>query len=60
LILSLKPDIAYGIKSNWAEISKTKLGIQYLDRDSLTNKEKEVIEIKTKYLRIDVNNPRKV
>ena len=60
LILSLKPDVAYGIKSNWTEISKTEFGIQYLDKDSLTNKEKGVIEIKTKYLRMDINNAKKV
>tara|TARA_B100000579_G_C22454033_1_gene675685 strand:- start:204 stop:590 length:387 start_codon:yes stop_codon:yes gene_type:complete len=44
---------AYGTNNKWVEVSKTSAGIQYLDIDSLDNKEQGIIEIKTKYLRID-------
>ena len=40
----------------WIEVSETSLGRQYLDRDSLINKDNGIIEIKTKYLKIDSKN----
>ena len=53
IIFSIKTNSAYGINDNWIEVSKTSEGIQYLDRSSINNKEKGVIEITTKYLKID-------
>ena len=50
----------YAANNNWVEVSRTNTGIQYLDRDSLNKKNKRVIEIATKYLRIDDNNSNKI
>ena len=44
------------LDSSWIEVSETSLGRQYLDRDSLINKDNGIIEIKTKYLKIDSKN----
>ena len=48
--------LVYGANNNWLEVSKTNAGIQYLDRDSLNVKGKGIIEITTKYLKIDTNS----
>ncbi len=53
IILFNWPTIIYGVNNNWVEISKTPSGIQYLDKDSLIIKGKGMIEITTKYLKID-------
>ena len=53
LILFNRTNIVYGANSNWVEVSKTAAGIQYLEGDSLIIKGKGIIEIKTKYLKID-------
>ena len=53
LILFNRTNIVYGANSNWVEVSKTAAGIQYLEEDSLIIKGKGIIEIKTKYLKID-------
>tara|TARA_B100001250_G_C19626566_1_gene711809 strand:+ start:122 stop:526 length:405 start_codon:yes stop_codon:yes gene_type:complete len=53
IIFSIKINSAYGINNNWVEVSKTITGKQYLDKDSLINKGKGVIEIKTKYIKTD-------
>ena len=54
IIFTIKPNITYGSNNNWIEVSKTKGGVQYWDSNSLINKDKGIIEITTKYLRIDV------
>ena len=46
-------NIVYGANSNWVEVSKTAAGIQYLEEDSLIIKGKGIIEITTKYSKID-------
>ena len=48
-----KTNRVYGANNNWVEISKTPTGIQYID--SVNKKNKGVIEISTKYLRINAN-----
>ena len=53
LILFNRINIVYGANSNWVEVSKTAAGIQYLEEDSLIIKGKGIIEIKTKYSKID-------
>ena len=53
LILFNSTNIAYGANSNWVEVSKTAAGIQYLEEDSLIIKGKGIIEIITKYSKID-------
>ena len=53
IILFNKTTIVYAANNNWIEVSKTPAGIQYLEGDSLIFKGKGIIEIKTKYLKID-------
>ena len=48
-------NIVYGANINWHEVSKTHAGIQYLDRDSIDIKGNGIIELTTKYLKIDPN-----
>ena len=53
IIFFNRTTIVYGANNNWIEVSKTPEGIQYLEGDSLIAKGKGIIEIKTKYLKID-------
>ena len=53
LILFNRTNIVYGANSNWVEVSKTAAGIQYLEEGSLIIKGKGIIEITTKYSKID-------
>ena len=55
-----RTDIVYGANINWIEVSKTSAGIQYIDRDSINTKGKGVIELTTKYLKIDTNNSKEI
>ena len=55
LIFFNRSIIAYGANIDWLEVSKTDTGIQYLDRNSIDNKDKGIIEITTKYLNFDGN-----
>ena len=47
--------MVYASNINWIEVSKTPAGIQYIDRDSINIKGKRIIELTTKYLKIDSN-----
>ena len=60
LILFNKTIIVYAANTNWIEVSKTPAGIQYLDRDSINIKEKRIIELTTKYLKIDSNTSKEI
>ena len=53
IILFNRTNIVYGANSNWVEVSKTAAGIQYLEENSLIIKGKGIIEITTKYSKID-------
>ena len=53
LILFNRTNIVYGANSNWIEVSKTAAGVQYLEEDSLIIKGKGIIQITTKYSKID-------
>ena len=53
IILFNKTNIVYGANINWIEVSKTPAGVQYLDRDNIHIKGKGIIELTTKYLKID-------
>ena len=57
IIFFININIAYGSNINWIEVSKTSVGIQYWDRNSLISKDKGLIEINTKYLRVEAKNP---
>ena len=50
----------YGANNHWFEVSKTPAGVQYIDIDSVKNKDKGVIEVTTKYLRINVNTLKEI
>ena len=52
LIFFNSTNIVYGANTNWVEVSRTPTGIQYLDRDSINNEEKGIIELTTKYIKI--------
>ena len=60
MILFNRTNIVYGANINWFEVSKTPAGIQYLDRDSIDIKGKGIIELTTKYLKIDTNTSKKI
>ena len=49
-------NLVYAANNNWVEVSKTNSGIQYSDKDSLNIKGKGIIEITSKYLKIDTNS----
>ncbi|WP_413390261.1 hypothetical protein [Prochlorococcus marinus] len=53
IILFNRINIVYGADINWVEVSRTPAGIQYLDRDSIDIEEKGIIELTTKYIKID-------
>ena len=60
IILFNRTTLVYGANNNWIEVSKTPAGIQYLDKDSLIIKGKGMIEITTKYLRIDPESSKEI
>ena len=60
IILFNRTNIVYGANSNWVEVSKTAAGIQYLEEDSLIIKGKGIIEITTKYSKIDPQSLKEV
>ena len=53
-------DIVLGESNNWIEVSKIPAGIQYLDRDSIDIKGKGIIELTTKYLKIETNPSKEI
>ena len=53
-------NFAYGSIENWIEVSKNPAGIQYLDMESFNSKGKGIIEIKTKYLKINTYNKNEI
>ena len=55
VIAFTKSSMVFGSVFNWIEVSNTAEGIQYLDRNSLNAKSESVIEITTKYSKIDAN-----
>ena len=60
IILFNRTNIVYGANINWVEVSKTTEGVQYIDRDSTDIKGKGIIELTTKYLKIDSNTSKKI
>ena len=53
VILFNRENIVYGANTNWVEVSRNKAGVQYLDRGSIDIEEKGIIELTTKYIKID-------
>ena len=53
-------NIANGANTNWVEVSRTPTGVQYLDRDSIDIEEKGIIELTTKYIKIDSSTSKEI
>ena len=53
IILLNRTNLAYGANTSWVEVSRTTAGVQYLDRDNIDIEEKGIIELNTKYIKID-------
>ena len=60
LILFNTTNIVYGANTNWVEVSRTNAGVQYLDRDSIDIVEKGIIELTTKYIKIDPSTSKEI
>ena len=60
VILFNRTNIVYGANTNWVEVSRTPSGIQYLDRDSIDIEEKGIIELTTKYIKIDSSTSKEI
>ena len=53
VIIFNRSNIAFSAVNNWVEISRTQGGIQYVDRNSLNDKGENIVEITTKYSKIN-------
>ena len=60
IILINGTNTLFAANINWVEVSKTQAGIQYLDRDSINIEEKGIIELTTKYIKIDSSTSKKI
>ena len=60
LIFFNSTNIVYGANTNWVEVSRTPTGVQYLDRDSIDIEEKGIIELTTKYIKIDSSTSKEI
>ena len=60
VILFNRTNIVYGANNNWVEVSRTTTGVQYLDRDSIDIEEKGIIELTTKYIKIDSSTSKEI
>ena len=60
IILFNSINIVYGADINWFEVSRTAAGVQYLDRDSIDIEEKGIIELTTKYIKIDSSTSKEI
>ena len=60
IILFNRINIVYGADINWFEVSRTAAGVQYLDRDSIDIEEKGIIELTTKYIKIDSSTSKEI
>ncbi|WP_269616873.1 hypothetical protein [Prochlorococcus marinus] len=50
----------YGANTNWVEVSRAPAGVQYLDIDSIDIEKKGIIELTTKYIKIDSSTSKKI
>ena len=60
LIFFNSTNIVYGANTNWVEVSRTAAGVQYLDRDSIDIEEKGIIQLTTKYIKIDSSTSKEI
>ena len=60
VILFNRTNIVYGANTNWVEVSRTTAGVQYLDKDSIDIQEKGIIELTSKYIKIDSSTSKEI
>ena len=60
IIFFTRINILFAGNINWVEVSKTNVGIQYLDRDSIYTKGRGIVELTTKYLKVNSNDSKKI
>ena len=60
LILFNRTNIVYAANTNWVQVSRTSAGVQYLDIDSIDIEEKGIIELTTKYIKIDPSTSKEI
>ena len=60
IIFFSQNNIVLGANNNWIEISKTPSGIQYLDKNNINYKDEKILEIKTKYLKLEPNTSKEL
>ena len=60
IILFNRTNIVYGADINWVEVTRTPAGVQYLDRDSIDIEEKGIIDLTTKYIKIDSSTSKEI
>ena len=60
VILFNRTNIVYGADINWVEVTRTPAGVQYLHRDSIDIEEKGIIELTTKYIKIDSSTSKEI
>ena len=60
VIIFNSPNIVFSAVYNWIEISRTQEGIQYVDRSSLNNKGENIIEVATKYTKINATTSERI
>ena len=60
IILLNRINIVYGANINWVEVSRTAAGIQYFDRDNIHIKGKGIIEVPTKYIKVETSTSKEI
>ena len=60
IILLNRINIVYGANINWVEVSRTPAGIQYFDRDNIHIKGKGIIEVSTKYIKVETSTSKEI
>ena len=60
IILFNRTNIVYAANTNWVEVSQTAAGVQYVDIDSIDIEEKGIIELTTKYIKIDSSTSKEI
>ncbi len=60
ITLFIRINTVYGANINWIEVSKTTAGIQYLDKDNIHIKDQGIIQLTTKYLKIDTSTSKAI
>ena len=60
IIFLTRCNVVYASINNWTEVSRTNAGIQYLNNDSFDYKRRGIVEVTTKYIKIDPNTSKQI